>query len=82
MAEDSNKQNKRDGRGFYGDPATHAKAGRKGGQATARQHGPEFYSEIGQRGGRASSGSFQKGSERARNAGRKGGSKSRPSQAA
>ncbi len=27
-------------------------AGRKGGQATAKKYGPEFYEEIGQKGGR------------------------------
>lgn len=61
------------GRGNFGNPEQHAAAGRKGGQATARAHGPEFYSEIGSEGGKRSSGSFQKGSERAREAGRKGG---------
>jgi uncharacterized protein len=28
-------------------------AGQKGGEATAREHGPEFYSEIGRKGGEA-----------------------------
>lgn len=28
-------------------------AGRKGGETTAREHGPEFYSKIGQKGGEA-----------------------------
>ncbi len=62
------------GRGFFGNPEQHAKAGRKGGEATAKAHGPEFYSEIGSLGGKKSSGSFTKGSDRAREAGRKGGS--------
>lgn len=30
---------------------TPQEAGRKGGQATKRKHGPEFYAEIGQKGG-------------------------------
>ncbi len=72
MPDTSNK--KSTGRGFFGNSKQHSQAGRKGGQATARQHGPEFYSEIGSLGGKRSSGSFTKGSERARQAGRKGGS--------
>lgn len=66
--------NKQRGRGFFGNSEQHAKAGRKGGEATAKAHGPEFYSEIGSLGGKKSSGSFQKGSARAKEAGRKGGS--------
>ncbi len=31
---------------------TVAEAGRKGGQTTSREHGPEFYHEIGTKGGR------------------------------
>jgi general stress protein YciG len=69
MANSKTKQ----GRGFFGNSEAHARAGRKGGQATAKSRGPEFYSEIGSLGGKKSSGSFQKGSERAREAGRKGG---------
>ena len=29
-----------------------SEAGRKGGQSTSRTHGPEFYRQIGQKGGR------------------------------
>ncbi len=76
--EDKKKSASR-GRGNFGNPEQHAKAGRRGGRATAQSHGPEFYSEIGARGGRKSSGSFQKGSKRAREAGRVGGSSGRAS---
>lgn len=65
------------GRGNFGNPEQHASAGRKGGRSTAQSHGPAFYSEIGSRGGRKSTGSFQKGSARAQEAGRRGGSSSR-----
>ncbi|KAL2220214.1 hypothetical protein M432DRAFT_638369 [Thermoascus aurantiacus ATCC 26904] len=55
--------------------------GRKGGKKGGRARGvggfhnmdPEKQRKIASKGGRASSGSFQKGSERAREAGRKGG---------
>jgi len=65
---------KQEGSGWHGDPEGHAEAGRKGGEATA-QKGSEFYSEIGKKGGEASPGKFEEGSERAREAGRKGGQK-------
>jgi hypothetical protein len=74
---DESKQRSSSGRGWHGDPTGHAKAGRKGGEATARNHNSKFYEEIGKRGGKVSSGSFQKGSERAREAGRKGGRSTR-----
>ena len=64
------------GRGWHGDSDGHARAGRKGGQATARSRDRGFYEDIGRQGGRASSGSFAPGSERAREAGRKGGQRS------
>lgn len=73
---DNNRSSKR-GRGNFGNPEQHANAGRKGGMSTARNHGPEFYSEIGSLGGRKSTGSFQKGSDRAREAGQRGGRNSR-----
>ncbi len=63
----------KDGRGNYGNPKQHAEAGRKGGKATAASHNRSFYENIGSEGGKASSGSFKKGDERAREAGRKGG---------
>lgn len=43
------------GKGWHGDPDGHARAGRKGGEATARERGQAFYSEIGRRGGKSSS---------------------------
>ena len=68
-----NRKKTNDGRGNFGNPEQHAEAGKQGGEATAATHGREFYEDIGARGGEASSGSFEKGSERAREAGRKGG---------
>jgi uncharacterized protein len=55
-------------------------AGRKGGQATARTHGSDFYSEIGREGGESQGrennpGNFANDREKARDAGRKGGKK-------
>lgn len=41
------------GRGWHGDPQGHSKAGRKGGQTTARTHGADFYKKIGRKGGQA-----------------------------
>ncbi|MDP2671637.1 MAG: general stress protein [bacterium] len=67
------EETKREGSGWHGDPEGHAEAGRKGGEKTASERGPEFYSEIGRKGGEASPTKFEKGSERARQAGRKGG---------
>ncbi len=69
MAGDKNNR----GQGNFGNPEQHAEAGRKGGEKTASTHGKEFYEEIGSEGGKASSGSFEKGSQRAKDAGRKGG---------
>jgi uncharacterized protein len=43
MTDTSNNQNK----------MSVEEAGRKGGETTAREHGPEFYSEIGKKGGEA-----------------------------
>lgn len=71
MANRNNKSN--DGRGNFGNREQHAEAGRQGGEATAASHDRAFYEEIGSEGGKASSGSFKKGDERARVAGRKGG---------
>lgn len=64
---------KKNGRGWHGDPAGHAKAGKKGGQTTSGKFGSEFYRAIGGKGGEASGGKFEKGSERAKQAGKKGG---------
>ncbi len=74
---DTNARPASRGRGNFGNSEQHAAAGRKGGRSTAKTHGPSFYSEIGSRGGRKSTGSFQKGSLRAREAGRLGGRTSR-----
>lgn len=71
MADRNNESD--DGRGNFGNPEQHAEAGRKGGEATRDSHDRSFYEDIGREGGQASSGSFEKGSERAREAGRKGG---------
>jgi hypothetical protein len=48
-------------------------AGRKGGESTKARHGSKFFANIGQRGGRVSSGNFRNDPERAKEAGRKGG---------
>lgn len=61
------------GRGWHGDAVGHAKAGRKGGQTTANRYGREFYEEIGRSGGQSSTGKFKKGSQRAKEAGHRGG---------
>lgn len=61
------------GKGWRGDSAGHAEAGRKGGQTTFKEHGEEFYSRIGEKGGSVSPGNFKYDTERARRAGRKGG---------
>lgn len=61
------------GKGWHGDAKGHAKAGRKGGQATAKTHGEDFYRKIGAKGGKVSPGNFRFNPKRAREAGRKGG---------
>ncbi|MDP3987684.1 MAG: KGG domain-containing protein [Candidatus Levybacteria bacterium] len=61
------------GKGWHGDTKGHAKAGRKGGQATAKSHGEDFYRKIGAKGGKVSPGNFRFNPNRAREAGRKGG---------
>lgn len=53
-----------------------SEAGQKGGAATSRSHGKEFYQEIGHKGGQASGGNFANDPERAAEAGRKGGQQS------
>lgn len=67
----SNSQ--KNGRGWYGDSAGHAKAGKKGGLQTAMTHDESFYSEIGRKGGRVSGGNFKNNPQRAAQAGRRGG---------
>lgn len=61
------------GRGWHGDANGHKKAGKKGGLSTAATHDSEFYSKIGRKGGKVSSGNFAHNPERAKEAGRKGG---------
>ncbi|HCF4094232.1 general stress protein [Pseudomonas aeruginosa] len=53
-----------------------SEAGQKGGAATSRSHGKEFYQEIGHKGGQQSGGNFANDPERAAEAGRKGGQQS------
>ena len=53
-----------------------SEAGQKGGAATSRSHGKEFYQEIGHKGGQASGGNFANDPQRAAEAGRKGGQQS------
>jgi general stress protein YciG len=67
------KEDEGRGRGWHGDPEGHAQAGKKGGRKVARERDSNFFSEIGRKGGQNSPGKFEKGSERAREAGRKGG---------
>lgn len=69
----NNGKNSSRGRGWHGDSAGHAKAGKAGGQATANSHDETFYSTIGRKGGQRSPGNFKNDPERAREAGRKGG---------
>lgn len=61
------------GRGWHGDPEEHARVGAEGGLATSEKYGPEFYEEIGRKGGEASPTKFKKGDRRASEAGRRGG---------
>lgn len=71
------------GKGWHGDPAGHAQAGRKGGAVSSGnfKNNPKRAAAAGQIGGRVSPGNFKNNPERARAAGRKGGSKkSRSSQ--
>lgn len=65
------------GKGWHGDPAGHAAAGRKGGQASSGnfKNNPERAAAAGRMGGKVSPGNFKNNPERARAAGRKGGSR-------
>ena len=70
-----------DNRGWRGDPEGHAKAGKKGGDTTASEHGSEFYEDIGSEGGSKSgtqgsthnSGNFAEDRDRASREGKRGG---------
>lgn len=61
------------GQGWHGNSAGHAKAGKLGGEATAKSHDRGFYEEIGQEGGQASPTQFKAGDSRTMEAARKGG---------
>ncbi|HEX7017614.1 MAG TPA: hypothetical protein VF209_01770 [Patescibacteria group bacterium] len=79
MAKNRNQNQSDDqsqGRGWHGDSQKHAQVGAKGGRA-AQQSGNahQLTDEERSRGGQNSPGQFQEGSQRAREAGRKGGSK-------
>ena len=63
------------GRGWRGDKVAHQKAGSKGGNATAKTQGREFYSRIGAKRGALSGGNFKHNPKRAAAAGRRGGQK-------
>jgi general stress protein YciG len=65
------------GKGWHGDSAGHARAGRKGGQVSTGnfRNNPQRAAAAGRLGGRMSPGNFKNNPERARVAGRKGGSK-------
>lgn len=41
------------GKGWHGDPKGHAEAGREGGEKVKEEKGPDFYSQIGSKGGQA-----------------------------
>ena len=58
------------GRGWHGDSAGHARAGKKGGETVSRDR--RHMAEIGRKGGEASGGNFARDPERASKAGRKG----------
>ncbi len=61
------------GKGWHGASGEHKKIGQKGGKTTAARHGKEFYSAIGRKGGKVSSGNFAHDPARAQLMGRKGG---------
>jgi general stress protein YciG len=65
------------GKGWHGDPAGHAAAGRKGGMKSSGnfRNDPKRAAAAGRVGGRMSPGNFKNNPERARAAGRKGGSR-------
>jgi len=43
------------GKGWHGDPEGHAKAGRKGGKATAEKFDEVYFARIGRKGGKTTS---------------------------
>jgi len=65
------------GKGWHGDPEGHARAGRKGGQASSGnfKNDTKRAAAAGRLGGQKSRGNFKHNPERARAAGRKGGSR-------
>ncbi len=60
------------GKGWHGDPAAHAAAGKKGGQVSSGnfKNDPSRASAAGKKGGALSPGNFKNDPERARAAGR------------
>jgi general stress protein YciG len=68
---------KQRGKGWHGDSAGHARAGRKGGTLSSGnfRNDPKRAAAAGKVGGRVSPGNFKNDPERARAAGRRGGSK-------
>ncbi len=71
FSSDSNRSGA--GKGWRGDAKAHARVGKLGGLATARNHDQIFYSKIGKLGGKVSPGNFANDPMRAREAGRRGG---------
>ena len=70
----NNLKSDKKGRGWHGDADKHARIGRLGGQATARQYAEtSFYHDIGSLGGKMSPGNFKNNPQRAKLAGKKGG---------
>jgi len=65
------EKNKGQGRGWHGDPAGHAAAGRKGGEEVSKDR--QHMAEIGRKGGQQSGGNFAHDRDKASEAGHKGG---------
>ena len=59
------------GRGWHGDKAAHRKAGSKGGNATAKSQGKDYFATIGVTGGTLSGGNFKHNLKLAKKAGRR-----------
>src|SRR6266536_3933966 len=59
------------GRGWQGDKAAHRKAGSKGGNATAKSQGKDYFATIGVTGGTLSGGNFKHNIKMAKKAGRR-----------
>ena len=72
-----NERKQRVGKGWHGDSAGHARAGRIGGQKSSGnfKYNPKRASDAGKLGGKVSPGNFKYNRERAVAAGRVGGSR-------